>query len=109
MKKILGTVLALGLVMAGVAGCAKEESPAETVAPVTAVRAGGTEAAVQEAVKGLEGLPTVEGVTSAVQSSTQALIREKEAIVGGVTAAVQSSTQDAVLKEGAAAETTGTV
>lgn len=61
---------------------------------------------LQGEVKSSEDLPTVGGVTSAVQSSTQALIRQGNAIAGGVTSAAQASSQDAALKEGLLEEKT---
>lgn len=84
MKKSMWAFLVLGLVAAGASGCAKEELPAQQETAATLV---------QEAVETVKESPTVEGVTSAVQSSTQALIREGNAVVGGVTSAAQSSSQ----------------
>lgn len=107
MKKILWVVSILGLVAISVSGCTREELPAQKesepivqipapkAAPEVAIKTDAVEASVQEAVKGLADLPTIEGVTSAVQSSTQAAIREGSTIVGGVTSAAQASSQAA--------------
>lgn len=77
MKKhvwVLGALVAV----AGLSGCSPKEAPEKA------------------AVKSVEERLISEGVTSAVQSSTQALIRERSTIVGGVAASTQSSTQDLI-------------
>ena len=115
MKKIMWAVLVLGLVAAGASGCVKEKLPAQQEAATTvqapaqemasAIAAKTDLAAVslQEAVASVKESSTVAGVTTAAQSSTQALIREGTAVAGGVTSAAQSSAQVVARQEGALA------
>ena len=99
MKKIIVAVLALGFVLTGASGCAKEEMPAQKAVEEAAVTTDLAVPSVQETVQDLKDLPTLGGVTSAAQSSTQNLIREGEAVVDGVTSSAQSSTQ-ALIRQG---------
>ncbi len=94
MKKILLTVLILGLVAVGVSGCTQEKLPAPKESAST------VETPAQEGVPDLGTSPVSGSVASAVQSSTQTVIREGNTIVGGVAASTQSSTQDEVRESG---------
>jgi|GEM_PF-4085003 len=116
MKRTLWVVWILGVVALGLIGCSKEEAPVQKavteasgpsaqekmVDPLAALVAESVPSAVQSSTQALvrEGSTITDGVTSSAQSSTQDLAREGSSIVGGVTSAVQSSTQDLVRKEG---------
>ncbi|MFH0983929.1 MAG: hypothetical protein V1882_00175 [Candidatus Omnitrophota bacterium] len=103
MKKILLTALFLGSVAMGVTGCAKEEMPAqnESVAVVetpvkVAAAVDSAASAVLDAATGPDAKAVAGNVTSAMQSSAQAVARETGTIVGGVMASTQTATQDGV-------------
>ena len=113
MKKILLAALVLGFAAVGVSGCAKEEPPAQKESapgvevPVKIASMGVTvkpdavPQSTQEEMAGLVEHPVAGSVTSAVQSSTQTLVRKRGTIVGGVTASAQSSTQALARKKDA--------
>lgn len=104
MKKSVVILLALGVVAVGTAGCSPKETSEKTAVKSVDERliSEGVASAVQSSTQALirERSAIVGGVAASTQSSTQGLIRAKDAVVGGVASAAQSSSQAIALKEG---------